>query len=236
MTDIQVQKREILGKKVKALRSEGLIPAELYGRDLKNIHLEVLEKDFAKVYREAGESSVIKLKISAGGGSEKEGKDINVMIHDISKNPLTDEFLHVDFYQVKMDEKITASIPVKFIGEAQAVKEKNGVLVKAIQEIEIEALPGDLPQHIDVDISVLIDIGSSIYVKDINIGKNAKILVDPENVVATVTEQAKEEVVEAPISVEDVKVEGEEKKAEEAKEGEQEAGDKKRESKREEKK
>ena len=121
-----------------------------------------------------------------------------------------------------MDEKITASVPLEFIGEAAAVKEKGGVLIKAVHEIEIEALPADLPHKIEVDLSQLLDIGMNIHVKDLKIDRKAKVLVDPETVIAIVAEPTKEEIEEKPITVEEVKVEGEEKKEEETKEGEKE--------------
>ena len=212
MAELIVQKREIFGKKVNSLRRESLIPAELYGHDLENIHLSVPAKDFSKLFKEAGESTIINLNL--------ENKKLPVLIHEVSVDPLSDKIIHIDFYQVRMDEKITTSVPLEFIGEAPAVKEKEGILVKAVQEIEVEALPGDLPHNIEVDISQLSDIGMSIHVKDLKIDKKVKVLADPETVVATVTEPAKEEVVEKPITVEEVKVEGEEKKKEEGEEKE----------------
>jgi large subunit ribosomal protein L25 len=206
MTELIVQKREIFGKKVNSLRRESLIPAELHGHGLENIHLSVPAKDFSKLFKEAGESTIINLNL--------ENKKLPVLIHEVSVDPLSDKIIHIDFYQVRMDEKITTSVPLEFIGEALAVKEKEGILVKAVQEIEVEALPGDLPHNIEVDISQLSALGMSIHVKDLEIDKKVKVLADPETVVATVTEPAKEEVVEKPITVEEVKVEGEEKKKE----------------------
>lgn len=212
--ELIVQKREILGKKVESLRQEGLIPAELYGHGSENLHLSVPAKEFSKLFKEAGESTIINLNL--------ENKKLPVLIHDLQKNPLNDEISHIDFYQVRMDEKITASVPLEFVGEAAAVKEKGGVLIKAVHEIEIEALPADLPHKIEVDLSQLSDIGMNIHVKDLKIDRKARILVDPETVIAIVAEPAKEEIEEKPITVEEVKVEGEEKKEEETKEGEKE--------------
>lgn len=217
--ELQVQKREIFGKKIKSLRQQGFIPAELYGHGFENLHLSVSAKEFARVFKEAGESAIIKLVLTEAGGlkvKNKKGKEeeINVLVHDFQKNPLTDEISHIDFYRVRMDEKIRASIPLEFIGEAPAVEEKSGILVKAMQLIEVEALPSDLPHHLEVDLSSLSDVGMGIYVKDLRVDKKAKILVDPETVVATITEAAKEEVEEKPIAVEEIKVEGEEKKEE----------------------
>jgi len=201
--ELQVQKREIIGKKVKGLRKQGLIPAELYGHNIENTHLSVPAKDFLKIFKEAGESTIINLKF--------EDKELPVLIYDVITDPVDDQILHIDFYQVKMDEKITTSIPLEFIGEAPAVKEKGGILIKAMHEIEVEALPADLPHNIKVNLKVLSEIGKSIYVKDLEVPKGVKVLIEPETVVATVTEPAKEEVEERPISVEEVKVEGEEK-------------------------
>jgi large subunit ribosomal protein L25 len=215
--ELTVQKREILGKKVKSLREQDLIPAELYGHGRANIHLSVPAKEFSQLFKEAGESTIIKLKVksqkSKVNDSEAEN-EVNVLIHDVQKNHLTDKISHVDFYAVKMDEKITVSVPLEFIGEAPAVKEKGGVLIKSIQEVEVEALPADLPHRLEINLDKLSDIGMSLCVKDIKVPQGVNILFDPETVVATISEPTKEEVEEKPITVEEVKVEGEEKKAE----------------------
>lgn len=210
MNNIQAEKREMFGKKVKSLRVKGVIPAELYGHGSPNTHLTVVAKDFLKVFREAGESAIITLKIKE---DEKHGQDVNVLIYDVSHNPITDEITHVDFYQVRMDEKLKTEVPIHFIGEASAVKEKQGVLVKAMQEIEVESLPANLPHSIEVDLSVISELGQSIYVRDLKNIAGVKFLVDPETVIVTVTEPVKEEeVVKGPVSVEEVKVETTEKK------------------------
>jgi len=220
--ELQVQKREILGKRVESLRNQGFIPAELYGHGFENIHLTVPAKEFLKLFKEAGESTIVNLSL--------ENKKLPVLIHDVSVDPLSDQIINIDFYQVKMDEKITTSVPLEFVGVSPAVKEKDGVLIKAVQEIEVEALPADLPHNIKVDISQLSDIGMNIQIKDLKINKKVKVLADPETVVATVTEPVKEEVVEKPITVEEVKVEGEEEKEGEEKEAEKEVSSEKHET------
>jgi len=186
------------------LRESGFIPAEFYARGVDNMHLSVPVKEFNKIFKEAGESTIVKLIV--------DGKKINVLIHDVQKNPLNDTISHIDFYGVRMDEKIRVHIPLSFIGESPAIKE-GGVLIKAIHELEVEALPADLPHHIEIDLMKLANIGDSISVKDINLRKGVKVLVDDETVVATVVKpKVEEEVVVGPTSVEDVKVESEEKK------------------------
>ncbi len=210
--DLAVKTREKFGKNLKALRREGLIPAELYGRGFENAHLAIDGKEFKKVFGESGESTIINLLFG------KESRP--ALVHDIQKDFLTDEIIHIDFHQVRMDEKIKARIPLEFIGEAPAVKEFGGVLNKTISEIEVEALPGDLPRHFEVDISGLKELDQSFYVSDLKAPKGVEILVEPETVIATVTPPAEEEKVEevVPADVTDVKVESEEKVAERAKE------------------
>ena len=202
--ELTVQKREILGRKIKSLRRDGLIPAELYGHGFKNVHLSVSAKDFSKVFKEAGESTIINLIV----GSDK----FPVLVHDVGFDSLNDKINHIDFYAVRMDEKITAAVPLEFVGEAPAVKEKGGVLIKAVKEIDLETLPADLPRSIAVDIASLSDIGSVIRVGDLKIGSNIKLLVDSETVIASIIGQAAEEETAPEVKIEDVKVEGEEKR------------------------
>ncbi|MBI3045999.1 MAG: 50S ribosomal protein L25 [Candidatus Harrisonbacteria bacterium] len=209
--ELSVQKRGKLGRGVKALRNDGLVPAELYGRGLENLHLSVPLKEFRKVFKAAGENTVVQVLL--------EGKKHPVLIQDVSYDPVTDEMQSVDLYQVRMDEKLKVKVPMEFVGVAPAVKEKNGLLVKALQELEVEALPVDLPHHLTVDISKLADIGQSIYVKDLAVPAGVKVLVNPETVVVTATAKVTEEEElamqqAATAGVEGLKVETEEKKAE----------------------
>jgi len=191
-------------------REGGLVPAELYGHGLKNQHISVNAKEFMKALKETGESTVLQLVIDK--------KKHPVMIHDIQKNPLTNTVRHIDFYEVRMDEKTTAHILFTFIGEAPAVKEKKGTLNKAMSELEVEALPSDLPHDIEVSLASLTEVGMSIHVKDLNLSSKVKALIDPEAAIVTVVPLADEEVVAAPITIEDVKVESDLKKAERDKE------------------
>ncbi|MCR4327989.1 MAG: 50S ribosomal protein L25 [Patescibacteria group bacterium] len=213
--ELNAEKREQLGRAVKAVRESGGIPAELYGRGIPNIHLTVLAKEFVKVFKEAGENTVVQLVV----GDER----YPALIHDVSRGYLTNEVDHIDFYQVRMDEKITARIPLEFIGVAPGVRDKGGVLNKGVSEIEVEAFPGDLPHRFTVDIGVLDDVDKSLYVKDIVIPKGVEVLADMDMAIATVTppmaEEVKVEEVAAP-DLSTVKVETEEKKAERTKEKE----------------
>jgi len=204
---LTAETRNKFGKSVHALRREGLVPAELYGHGAQNAHLMVNGKELHKALKSGGESQLIELAV----GKDKK----SVMIHDVQRDYLSHEVIHVDFYVVRMDEKVHAKVPVVFLGEAPAVKGQGGLLNKSLTEIEIEALPGDLPHSISADLSVLVEFHASIYVKDLPVPRGVKILVDPGTVVATVMPPAKaEEVPVAPIDVGAVKVESEEKKVE----------------------
>lgn len=194
MLQIQAEKREAFGKQTVQVTSQGLIPAELYGRGFENIHLMVSVKEFNKMYSQAGESTVLNVIV--------DGEAHPVLVHDVQWDVMGDRIIHIDFYQVHMDEKITTEVPLNFIGEAPAIKEKEGVLVKAMEALEVEALPLDLPHSLDVDLSVLVDLHQSIHVKDIVIPKGVEVKVDPETVIATVTEKQAEEIIETPTPVE----------------------------------
>ena len=222
--DLAVKTREIVSKP-RALRKQGLIPAELYGRGTKNEHITVEAKVFNKALKEAGESTVLNLIIE-GTPSTKvgtSGKRVPALIYDIQRDSTQGNIVHIDFYQVRMDEKIKAKVAIEFTGESPAVKEKDGIVNTSMKEIEVEALPGDLPHHLTVDLSVLKELNQSIHAKDIVLPKGVRITVDPEATIATVTEKMKEEEIIAPVEPVDVtavKVESEEKAAERAKEKE----------------
>ncbi|PIR98207.1 MAG: 50S ribosomal protein L25 [Candidatus Colwellbacteria bacterium CG10_big_fil_rev_8_21_14_0_10_42_22] len=218
--EIQAQKREILGKKTKTLRKNGLIPAELYGSGAQNEHLQIKEADFSRIYKEAGENTMINLVF----GEETRP----VLVHEVHINPVTDELLNIDFYQVDLKKKVTTHVPLEYVGESRAVEELGGILNKVLDEVEVEALPSDIPHEIKVDISVLDDFSKSITVADLKVGAKFEILTDDETVVASITEpREEEEELEEELSPEDIEVEGEKKDRDgETKEGEDDDEDK----------
>ncbi len=210
-----VQTREKTGGSASvAARRTGLIPAEIYGRGFTNAHIAVSVKDFAKAFAYAGETTVITLVLD----TEK----MPALIYGVARDPRTGDIAHIDFFRVRMDEKITAKVPLVFVGESPAVK-AGGVLVKAVHEIEVEALPGDMPHSFTINLAHIANIGESVHVKDIiwegAALNNGIIKMAPDMTLATVIAPRAEEEVSAPvISIEDVKVEGEEKKAQKEKE------------------
>ncbi len=230
---LKAEKREINGKKVRSLRKRGFLPAIIYGHKVKNISLKIPLADFEKMYKKAGESSLIELKVDKSPSRP-------VLIHDVQFDKVRGSILHADFYQVKMKEKITSSVPLGFIGKSKAVEEKEGVLIKNLDEIEVKCLPAHLPKSIQVDISKLNTFDDVILVKDLEISKEVKVLADKEEIVAKVQpprteeelkeleEEVKEEVEEVEgvkeeegIPEGEEKVEEEEVPAEESKEKEE---------------
>jgi large subunit ribosomal protein L25 len=215
------------GGKLKKLREDAFVPAVIYGHKIKSQSLKVGYKEFETVYKKAGENTLIDLFI--GDNSQK------VLVYDLQVDPITEKFLHIDFYQVRMDEKISAEVPLVFIGESEAVKNESGVFVKSMNTIEVESLPQDLPKEIKVDISQIKNLEEAIHAKDLDIPENVKLSVNEDEVVAIVlkprtkeeleaTEEKVEEKVEDVEGVKDKEVEGETKeegkeKSEEKKEG-----------------
>ncbi len=188
--ELKAQTRTVLGRKVRALRREGLVPAELYGHNVANQHLSVPVKEFSKVYREAGEHTVVNLVTEDGARTP-------VIIAEVAHAPLTGNPIAIDFHQVRMDEKLQAKVPIAFIGEAPAMK-LGFLIVKVLDEIPIEALPANIPHRIEVNLSSLEHLGQSIHLAEIAMPKDVKVLAPGETVIATVTERAKEEVAPAP--------------------------------------
>ncbi len=208
--DLQAEIRTNLGKAAaKGLRKKGLTLGEVYGHGAANVHVAVPAKDFLKTLRAAGETSVITLH----AGTET----IPVLIQDVVRDSLTGVVSHADFRRVNMNEKVFANVPVEYIGISPAVK-GGGVLVKAVSEIEVEALPAHMPRTIVIDLSGLMEIGQSLHVKDavMEAATRANVILHmaEEAVVATViAPRSDEEQMGDARTVEDVKVETEEAKA-----------------------
>jgi large subunit ribosomal protein L25 len=208
MTILKAEKREIVGKGIKRIRKQGKIPGVLYGAGEKGLLLQLSEKEFDKVFSQAGESSLIELEI--------EGNKKNVLIHEVALDPVGDKPLHVDFLQVRMDKPIKAKIPLSFEGESGAVKNLGGILVKVMHELEVEALPKDLPHEIKVDISGLQSLEDRVRVSDLKISKEVKVIAPKDEILVLVeTPRAEEEIKaeEAAPSLESIEVVGKKKAA-----------------------
>ena len=206
--ELQAEKRQLIGKAVNSLRKDGLLPSVIYGHNFEPMAIQIKYKDFEKAFKVAGESTLINLKI--------DDKEEPAVIKDIQKDPVSDKIIHADFYKVSLTEKIKVNVPVVVMGESEAVK-NGGVWIKTVNELEVEALPQDLPHELQIDISRLQNFGDHIQIKDILVSDKVKIEANPEDIVALVQEP-REEVIEeaAPPSVEEVEVI---KKAPEGEEG-----------------
>jgi len=227
MLTLKAKNREDLGKKVKALRKQSILPAVLYGPEIKNLSIKIDYKEFENIYKEAGESSLISLQV--------DDNEFSVLIHEVKKDPLTGKFIHADFYQPILTEEVEATVSIVFEGEALAIKELGGTLVREISEIQVKALPQNLPHEIKVNIDGLKTFDDEILVKDLKLPENVKVQREPDEIVAVViapeTEKIEEEL-EKPIEekVEEVE-EAEEKEEKEEKEKPEEKKEEKEEKK-----
>jgi len=194
---LPVEIRKVRGKKLTKLRSEGKLPAIMYGPKEEATPLTIDKIAFEKLLKQAGESSVVVL---SGLDTPKE-----VLIHDVSFDALRGGIVHVDLYAVEAGKEITVHVPLEFIGEAPAVK-LGGTLTKVLHEIEVTCMPANLPQHIDVDVSVLDDFEKQIHVKDLVIPKGVTLETDVEGVVALVQAVEEEAEVEAPVDMSAIEV------------------------------
>lgn len=191
---LKAKERDILGKKVKNLRNKGFLPAHIFGKNISSESILVDTQEFMRVYHQAGESGLIDLKI----GSDKTKP---VLVREVQMDPQTDRPFHIDFYQVNLTQKVSVSVSVVLIGEEpEVVHMGEAVVIQPMNEIEVEALPAELPEHIEVDISQLQQIGDAILVSSLSVPTGVTLLADPEATVVkldnAVTEETQEEIEE----------------------------------------
>ncbi|MEK7578624.1 MAG: 50S ribosomal protein L25 [Patescibacteria group bacterium] len=204
--ELNAENRKVLGGGVRKLRRDGYIPAILYGKGQEPLPLQISLKDFNKTFKIAGESTLVYIGVDS--------QSYPTIIHDVARDPLTDGILHADFYKVRLDEKITADVPVVFVGESPAVKDLGGIFVRNVNELEVEALPQNLPHELIIDISVLKNFGDKITVRDLKqiLGSLAELTTtDDDAIISAVQEPISEEELKASLEepttgVEDVEV------------------------------
>ncbi len=207
---LKATKREITGKKVSQLRRAKKLPAVLYGPNRESTNITIDPLEFKKLFKDVGYSKLFDLDL--------EGDKVKVLVKDLQANTLTDEFTHIDLYQVNMKKEITAEIPLTFVGESFAVKNNIGLLVHPLQSVSVTCLPSDLPASLEVSIDGFNEIGDSITVADIKLPEGVEIANDvaPDSPVAYIAAPQKTIEEETP---EEVAEEGEETEGEETKEG-----------------
>lgn len=195
-----LEKRSFFGRKVKRLRKEGIIPGNIFGKNLKSLAVQFSLKDFETVYKSVGETGLVKL--------ETDKETYPALIHGVQSDPATGNLLHVDFLKVDLKEKVTAPVPIETMGISPAEKQGLGTVVLYIDEVEVEALPADLPEKFGVDISTLTEVDQAIFVKDLQFDKEkVEIKADPETILVKVEPPEKEE--EVPVPTEEAVAEGE---------------------------
>ncbi len=199
---LSAAKREETGKRSGALLSTGKLPAVVYGPKQPSTPITLSAHDFERVLRDAGESTVIELS----GVSDE---PLQVLIHEVEHDPVTHTPRHADLYAIEKGAKVEVAVPLSFIGESAAVK-AGANLVKVMHELEIEAAPADLPHEIEVDISVLANVGDQIHVSDLLMPSGVTVKADADEVVALIQE-VKEEVEEAPAAIDMDAIEVEQK-------------------------
>jgi len=202
--ELKVTKREVLGKKVKHLRRQGITPVHLFGHGIESLALQCNTGELERVLGQAGQTRLISLKLA------KEKKPRTAVVREFDRDWRKGELVHVDFYQVKMEEKIKLEVPVVLVGEAPALKSKAHMLEHELGTLTVECLPAKIPTSLEVDISSLTELEQAIRVKDIPLDKGITVLNDPELVVAKISlrpvekveekvvEEVAEEAVEAP--------------------------------------
>ena len=213
MISLDVQKRKI-GDSLQKLRKEGFMPGVFYGKKEESTPVSIKLNDFLKVWKDAGESAVVTLKV-------KDGENLEALVHDVDRDPVSEVPLHADFYVFEKGQKITIKVPIEFSGVSLAVKDLAGILIKVKREIEIEAMPKDLPREISVDISPLVNFESQILLKDVVLPTGVVLPAgsNANEVVALVTEAKEEVVEEVPVDLSAIEVEKKGKKEEEGAEG-----------------
>jgi large subunit ribosomal protein L25 len=201
--ELNVSPRPVLGKKVKRLRREGIIPANVYGRALESVAIQVPKDDLVRVVRTAGRNEIIYLRL--------DGEDPRpTFVRQIQLNPVTDAILHVDFYQISLAEKVRMEVPVALVGTAPAEQTHGGTLLHSMDSISVEGLPTDIPSAIEVDVSGLEEIDAAIHVEELSVPGEVTVLSDPDMVVAKIAPPHVEKEVEEEVEEEEEGVEGEE--------------------------
>ncbi|HXH21839.1 MAG TPA: 50S ribosomal protein L25 [Dehalococcoidia bacterium] len=214
--ELTLEPRTVTGKKVARLRRAGILPGNIFGRHLQSVAVQVETSALIKLLRASTKNEVIDLKLAG------ERTPRPAIVQHLSRDPLDGSPLHADFYQVSLREKMRADVPLVLVGSSEAVSTYNGVLTQQTDVLHIEALPLDIPAHIEVDISKLKELDSSIHVSDLNVPPTVTVLTPPDVVVAQVTaprveevEEVEEAPEEAPEAVEEAAPSAEEKPGEE---------------------
>lgn len=186
--NLKAEKRTLSGKKVKHLRKEGILPANIYGKNIESQAVQLPLKEFTAIYKIVHETGLVDIEV--------DGRTHPVLIHNVQVHPVTYEPIHADFFQVNMKEKVKTSIPLITVGEPKAVTDKLGVLLQTLSEVEIEALPSDLPENIEINVESLAAVDDSITLDQVKIPAEVTLLTDPTQTVVRIGELVSQEAEE----------------------------------------
>lgn len=198
--ELKVTNREILGKKVRFLRRQGITPVHLIGHGIESKTLQCDTVRLQRVLAEAGKTQLIDLKL------DNEKKPRTVVVREVQVEPRTGESLHVDFYQVKMAEQVKVEVPIVLVGEAPALKSKESMLVQELSTLSVECLPAKIPASVEVDLASLIETEQVVRVEDIEVDKEISVLNDPAVLVVRITLRHVEKIEEPMVAEEAVEI------------------------------
>jgi len=194
--ELQATTREMFGKKVRFLRRQGVIPIHLFGHNVESVALQCDAAQLQRVLAQAGKTRLINLKL------DRAKRPRNVVVREVQRDMRTGGLLHVDFYQLRMAEKIKVDVPIVLVGEAPALKDKENTLSQELNSLTVECLPKQIPANVGVDLSPLTKAGQAIRVKDLVLDEEVTILSNPEVLVVKVSLRPREKVVEEVVAEE----------------------------------
>ncbi len=190
--ELALDARQAVGKENKRLRREGIVPGVVFGKDSPSVPVQVDAKAFDTVYRQAGRTSIVKIKVDGKGAAK------SAIIKEIQRNPLSGRAVHVDFFLVNLTQEMQADVPLSFVGIAPAVEMENGTLMTPLDHLKVKALPAEMPHEIVVDISSLVDMDAAVHVRDVSLDAKVTVLNDPDELLARVLPPRAEEEPEVP--------------------------------------
>jgi large subunit ribosomal protein L25 len=182
---LAAEKRTVLGKQVKKLRKQGILPANIFGKDFKSLSISVQANDFTKVFSEAGETGVVYITV--------DGEEIPTLVKEVQKHPVNDNILHIDLRKINLKQKIETEVPLEYVGESPAEKD-GAVLMYPVDKVVIEALPTDIPHALEIDLSTLTEIDQTFTIANLPKSDKYVIIDDPETVLVSVTAHKEESI------------------------------------------
>lgn len=204
---LTVDARTLFGNKVKQLRRDGFIPANIYGHNVEPTAISVDNRTFLATFKAVGETGLIDVKVS------NESAPRPALVHSMLKDPVSGAVLHVDFYQVNLKEKLTASVPLHFTGESPLIKSNQGILLELLQEVEVESLPTDIPSSIEVDTTSIEEIDGGIFVRDLPLPDGVEMKTEGDEMVVKIGASKMDEEPEEVVEADEDQVEGSEEVA-----------------------